>query len=614
MSTMAARRWARRRGPEVLLAVLAGVVFLGFLGALDLWGKREQRAAAEALDTVENRHWLVAQIQGRPRLEKPPLPRWTIATLILLTGHRDEWVVRLPGALSALGMVGLVYGLGCRLAGRSAGLASGLALTSMPFFVAEVRQAGNDGPLALFTALTLYSAWRRLHGAGAGAGPAAEGEPAGARRWNLAFFGAMGLGFLTKGPIILALVALTLVPYLAVAGRLRRGLGLLADARGLLLFVALALSWPVPVLLADPNALRVWSLEISQKVGGADFLHHRSHQILAADWFWMTAPWVVVATMAVLLPLLPRGRAYRPAIWFPWWWAVGNLAMFCAWSVAKPNYYLPCLPGVALLVGIEWVRMSRAAREPLTRWSLARPILQFHWVALFVAALVAPVAARQVAPHLLGWTAVFAAVVAVAVVASAWAWRRGADAGALMPLVAAWAVAILIGYGGIMPAANATHSHRNLATTMDRLLPPEARTVMFFHEIDEGLWFYLRDRALVPVPGSQPEYNDGLDLYSELRSGPPIRDPRRLRNVEQQIFLKRQDSVRQTLLDWIARPDRVSSYVLLRNRDYDRFAPALAGLATPVFREQGLKRNGLVLLHVDPQETVAARNSGHWRK
>ncbi|MBV8077632.1 MAG: hypothetical protein JO284_14585, partial [Planctomycetaceae bacterium] len=93
MSTMAARRWARRRGPEVLLAVLAGVVFLGFLGALDLWGKREQRASAEALDTVENRHWLVAQIQGRPRLEKPPLPRWTIATLILLTGHRDEWVV-----------------------------------------------------------------------------------------------------------------------------------------------------------------------------------------------------------------------------------------------------------------------------------------------------------------------------------------------------------------------------------------------------------------------------------------------------------------------------------------------------------------------------------------
>ena len=74
--------WARRWGPEAALAVLACVVFLGFLGSVDLWGKREQRASAEAIDTIDHGHWLVAQIQGRPRLEKPPLPRWTIATLM----------------------------------------------------------------------------------------------------------------------------------------------------------------------------------------------------------------------------------------------------------------------------------------------------------------------------------------------------------------------------------------------------------------------------------------------------------------------------------------------------------------------------------------------------
>ena len=118
---IAGMEWARRRAPELALAVLAIAVFLGFLGAVDLWGKREQRASAEAIDTVRQGHWLVAQIQGRPRLEKPPLPRWAIAALIELTGRQDEWVVRLPGALSALGMVALVYALGCRLAGRSWG-------------------------------------------------------------------------------------------------------------------------------------------------------------------------------------------------------------------------------------------------------------------------------------------------------------------------------------------------------------------------------------------------------------------------------------------------------------------------------------------------------------
>src|SRR4051812_21723850 len=164
MATFAAREWARRLGPEALLAVLAGLVFLGFLGAIDLWGKREQRASAEAIDTIDHDHWLVAQIQGRPRLEKPPLPRWTIAALMRLTGRRDEWMVRLPSALAALGMVGLVYGLGRRLGGRSVGLASGLALSSIAFFIIELRQAGNDGPLAFFTTLALYAAWRRVHG------------------------------------------------------------------------------------------------------------------------------------------------------------------------------------------------------------------------------------------------------------------------------------------------------------------------------------------------------------------------------------------------------------------------------------------------------------------
>ena len=79
MPTMSARGWVQRFGPEALLALLAALVFLGFLGSVDLWGKREQRASAEAIDTIDHEHWLVAQIQGRPRLEKPPLPRWTIA-------------------------------------------------------------------------------------------------------------------------------------------------------------------------------------------------------------------------------------------------------------------------------------------------------------------------------------------------------------------------------------------------------------------------------------------------------------------------------------------------------------------------------------------------------
>jgi 4-amino-4-deoxy-L-arabinose transferase-like glycosyltransferase len=303
----------------------------------------------------------------------------------------------------------------------------------------------------------------------------------------------------------------------------------------------------------------------------------------------MTAPWVVLASTGTVRPFLPQGRADRPILWFPWCWAILNLLMFCFWSVAKPNYYLPCLPGVALLSGIEWVRLTRLARESGTMGTLARRILQFHWVVLFVVAMVAPVVVHQVVPEHLAWAVVGTAVVAAGVLASAWAWRRGADTGALMPLVLAWACGIAILYGAIAPRYNALRSHRVLAATLERLVPRDTPTIMFFRQIDEGLWFYLHDRALVPVPGSQPRYNAGADLEDDFKNNRLEWDPN-----------KRTENVKKILVDWLSRPDHASSYVLLRTKEYDLFARDLAGLARLVHREKGLSRNELVLLQTAP--------------
>ncbi len=249
--------WFRKHAPELVLLVLASTVFVGRLGAMDLWGKREQRASAEALDTVEHDNWLVAFIQCRPRLEKPPLPRWTIAALMKTTGIRDEWIVRLPNALSALAMVGLVYGLGRRMAGRSVGLASGLALASTFFFVIESRQAGNDGPLAFFTTLALYAAFRRLHGGPIDEPCGAPAEDLGPRGWAVLMWVSMGLGFLSKGPVAVLLPALAIVPYLALSARSSQGRLRARPQRGSgwgsLAFLLLALSWPVPVMWTEPN-------------------------------------------------------------------------------------------------------------------------------------------------------------------------------------------------------------------------------------------------------------------------------------------------------------------------------------------------------------------------
>jgi 4-amino-4-deoxy-L-arabinose transferase-like glycosyltransferase len=586
----------RRRAPELLLATLAGLTFLGCLGSPEVWGKREQRAVAETLDTVEHGHWLVAHIQGRKRLEKPPLPRWMVATLVSATGQDDEWVFRLPGALAAVGMVGLSYALGKRIAGRSAGLAAGLVLTSTAFFISESRQAGNDAPLAFFVTLALYAAYRLLEAGeqdvALDAGPTAPARRVG---WAWLMYTALGCGFLTKGPIAVLLFLVAVVPYLATVGRLKEGGRRLWHGPAALFFLFLALLWPVPVLLQDPGAARLWYLEMIQKTASLGIKHRQGREILALGWPGLTAPWMVLGLLAAFLPFRKDERPRHAQLWLVWWWAMGNLVMFCFWKVAKPNYYLPCLPAVAVLVGVQWVRLTQLARELDVRGLWARLTLQGHWVGFFLVGAIGPVVAWKILPaHAIGATVLGALLIAGSI-GSAWAWRRGADALALAPIVGAMTVGTVLGYGMMAPREDLKRGHRALATKIERVLPDEARTIFFFGDLDEGLWFYLRDRDLVPVPQSQAEYNKGLELYEKQRRG----------EIKWSEAARLEDD-KALLLSWLRAPDRASSFLMIKARHYDRMAADLDGVVKPLYREEGLDRNELVLLQAAPPEVVAS--------
>lgn len=602
----------KRWWPEMVVGLLAGVIFLGFLGSLELWGKREQRAAAETLDTVENGHWLVAEIQGRPRLEKPPLPRWTTALLMTLTGQRDEWTVRLPCAFSGLGTVFLVYLLGARIGGRRVALAATMALCTMWLFITELRQAGNDGPLGLCTTLALYAAWCRLHGAEKlMRGPSTErvDDTPGSRSWALVFYLALGLGFLCKGPIVLLLVGLAVVPYLAIIGRLATGLRRLADGPGMLVFLGLALCWPIPVLLRDSHALGVWMMEIGQKTGVLP-VSHQSRSVLALALPVLVLPWPVATLTGMVLPLLRNQRVRLPwqpgAIWFPWCWAVVNLSMFSIWAVAKPNYYIPCLPGAALLVGMAWVHLSQVARDPARSASarLATVLLGLQWLIVLLAGILTPLLTLHylAATNIVGVMAIVTAVASGAVL-SLTLWRRGSDVLPLLPITAACAVGVLIGYGILGPPDNPVRGHRQLARQLGDRLPGSAEPLYFFHEIDEGLWFYMNHHRLIPVPGSQPVYSDSFDkaasfLTSRLPFG--AANDASLHLLEQQKL---------GLVDWLRIQGPQEPFLLIRSSLYNRIAPDLTGRATPLFQEGGLKRNGLTLLQVRDHQrlTLAPR-------
>jgi hypothetical protein len=336
-------------------------------------------------------------------------------------------------------------------------------------------------------------------------------------------------------------------------------------------------------------------------------------------------PWTLIAVVAIILPCVsaildskrdrtdsqrvrsPEERGVRP-IWFGWWWAVGNLLIFSTWAVAKPNYYLPCVPGMALLTGETWLSLARASRRRGKIPVVARGILQAQWVIMFVAAAVAPVVIRPLLPtSLMPWSVAIALALTASVVMSAQLWRRGADGVPLAPMAAACVVGVLIAYGKLAPAENELRSHHVLARELKRILPDQVGTLNFFNEIDEGLWFYLRDIKLTAVPGTHPRYNTAYDLANSFLAS------RQTNETLLQLEAKRQSRDKQALIEWIDRTSaNTSYYLLIRGALYDGLAPDLAGRAIPLLRERGLKRNELVLLQVSsktPPSIATAPNS-----
>src|SRR5262249_33614522 len=154
-------------------------------------------------------------------------------------------------------------------------------------------------------------------------------------------------------------------------------------------------------------------------------------------------------------------------------------------------------------------------------------------------------------------------------------WRRGASGLTLAPITAACVFGVVIVYGLIAPAENEKRSHRAIAQRIRAALPSHVGTLMFFNEIDEGLWFYLSGIDLVPIPGSHPRYNVAYDLANSYLT------ERRPFETISDLEAKRQARDRQTLLNWLEQNGTGPCYVLFRSRLYDLVADAVDGRAVP---------------------------------
>ena len=415
---------------------LAAVVLLGALG-LALFVRidypttgriSEQRCLHVVRAMLRTGNWLVPELGGKPRLQKPPLYYWAGAALSKqldggATGS-TPWRLRAVSAAAALGLATLVFAWGRGLAGPGFGLLAAALLAAMQQFLSSSRR-GDAEMLLAFLATGALLAFDRLD--------------AGRRRALLPVFALVaGLAILTKATAVVFAVALPILVYLWLRRELRtlRDPGVMATCAAAL---ALGVSWYVAILIFVPGAFETLGHALVLPMGGKGARGDSTH--FRAPWWYLTVLPVRSAPASFALPFviwrLWRTRVYRdePRMRFA---ALCFLVPFAAFSLLpqkQKHYTLAMLPGLALCSADA---LCAAARE-------LRPRL-----ALFLRALGTPLALAGLAGAVL--CALFYRWVEGSSLASVFVWSSapllllaGALVAALLARPASFAAGIFVG-------------------------------------------------------------------------------------------------------------------------------------------------------------------------
>ena len=526
------------RHPPLLVAwALIVVLGLGWgIGSYALIDQDEGRNGEVAREMAVSNDYILPHLNGLPYIDKPVLFFAAAATVMEILGP-TELAARLVPFLSSMFTALLVGWCGARWYGREAGWVAGIAAAVAPLPLAFSRIVILDSLLALLLTTALLA----FH-------TAVEAKVARrpGRMWMLIGWAAIGLGVLTKGPVALAVPLMVATPYAIW----RRALWAVWNPLGPLLMATIIAPWVWFMEDRLPGYLRYVAITETWQRVSSDELHR-------------TQPWwyfLVIAGVG-FFPWWPLALGRRrldggtdPRRVFAFLWLAVPLIFFSLSRSKLPQYILPLMPAVALLLASRWNSGRRLPRRTAIVGVVGWVVLGAAMAAVGVGAL----DGSRVAPPLLAALSTPSFVMAgVCLVAVAWtlaALRLGRGpwlvASLSLPLVA-----LPVVLQPVIVTLAELRSERALVSLIRTELPAETE-VVGLRAWRPSVSFYLRH----PVPilsddGDELRSNYILRTYDRwvepaglLRPAPPL--PTSLARCEQPrvllVHAKRED-LQQTL-------------------------------------------------------------------
>lgn len=312
-----------------------------------------------AREMLANNEYIIPTCNAKLRLEKTPLSYWLVAFTGQIAGQINEFVTRLPSALSAFLSAAAIIYFGSRLFNhRTAAISAMVWACSLGY----VRYAHNARPEMLTASLITISLLSFFTGF-------IETNRKRQIIYMLIFWTFLGMANVAKAPIPIPLIGLPIAAYIIISKQFKK-ISKCLPIIGPLIFLLIAMPWPIAIFIKMSGNIEIWKEQWLDRFFGEPTSDAEPWYYYLPRTFQFIAPWVVFLPFALAAPFFKIWQNKRPAMWFLWYWLVTGIFFLSLAAGKRQHYLLPMLPAAAILIGIvleDMIFTQKAYKQKLIK-------------------------------------------------------------------------------------------------------------------------------------------------------------------------------------------------------------------------------------------------------